>query len=427
MDNFFATIDKMAPLAERMRATVISEFIGQKHIVSEGSLLSRAIKSNNVGSCIFWGPPGTGKTTLANIISNATDSHFEKLNAVLSGVKDAKRVIDEAVTRFQMTGKRTYLLLDECHRWSKAQSDCVLQAIERGYILFIGSTTENPYAAMTPAIVSRCRVFEFHSLSESDIALGIDRVLSSPKGYKGLNIELQADAKEHFVYFCGGDLRNAYNALELAVSTTSPNDKGVIVITKDIAVACTQSKPMSLDKQRYYDMISAFIKSMRGSDCNAAMFWFTRLIEGGCDPLLLARRICLHASEDVGLADPMALVIATSALTSFQQIGLPEGRLMLSEALLYVCNAPKSNSVVVALDSATESARRNPQLSVPMHLADSNFPRATGVRAGKGYKYPHDYGGYVAQQYLPDEIKDEVYYKPSNNGREAILNKKGEK
>lgn len=416
MNTFFDKA-KMAPLAERMRPVVLSEFIGQKHIVSAGSLLHRAILSNGVGSCIFWGPPGCGKTTLANILANSTDCHFEKLNAVLSGVKDAKRIIEESVSRYEVSGKRTYLLLDECHRWSKAQSDCVLQAIEKGYIIFIGSTTENPYASMTPAIVSRCRVFEFYSLNNDDVKEGVLKALTSPKGFKGVDIELTEEGLDQIVSISAGDLRNAYNALELAVNSTPPNEKGKIVITKEIAADSCQKKAMSIDSQNYYDMISAFIKSMRGSDPDAALFWFSRLVDAGCDPMLLARRIVIHAAEDVGLADPTALNIAVSAMKAYQNIGLPEGRIPLAEAILYISRAKKSNSTVVALGKASELARNNPKARVPFHLMDSNLPRETANRAGNDYKYPHDYGGYIDQQYLPDELKDVKIYIPNKNDK----------
>ncbi|MDD3831573.1 MAG: replication-associated recombination protein A [Clostridia bacterium] len=408
---------KMAPLADRMRPVVLNEFIGQEHILSKGSLLYRAIQSNGVGSCIFWGPPGVGKTTLANVMANSTDSHFEKLNAVLSGVKDAKMIIEQAIERFERTGKRTYLLLDECHRWNKAQSDCVLQAIEKGYIIFIGSTTENPYVAMTPAIVSRCRVFEFKPLSVDNVRTGILRAINSPKGLAPYNVSIDDDAVDVFVDIASGDIRSGYNALEFATLTTPPQQDGVIHITKQIALDSSQRKALSVDKNTYYDMISAFIKSMRGSDANAASFWFMRLLNAGVDPLLLARRIVIHASEDVGLADSNALVVATSALTAFTHLGLPEGRIPLMHAILYICNAPKSNSVVDTIAGAEEDALNNPKAKVPDYLCSSSYPHSNGVKLGSGYKYPHEYeGGWVQQQYLPDELKDKVYYNPKHIG-----------
>lgn len=406
------------PLAERMRPKVLSEFIGQSHIIYDNSLLCRAIKADKLGSCIFWGAPGTGKTSLANVIANTTGSHFEKLNAVSSGVADAKKIIDEATRRFNAYGQKTYLLLDECHRWNKAQSDCMLPAIEKGIITFIGSTTENPYVAMTRAIVSRCRVFEFLPLTKADIMRGLEDALRRDVVLSKQKISVDKDALDYIADVCSGDLRNAYNALELAVLTTDMSSDGTVHVDKLTASQSMQKRALSVDTGMYYDMISAFIKSMRGSDPNAAMFWFERLLEAGTDPLLLARRIVIHASEDVGLADPMALVVATSALTAFQNIGLPEGRIPLTEAILYICNCPKSNSVVCALDSATESAMKHPSARVPSYLMDKNYSRGTEEIDDIPYKYPHNYGGWVEQQYLPDEVKDEVYFTPSGIGQD---------
>jgi len=407
------------PLAERMRPRVLSEFIGQSHLIYDGSLLCRAIKADKLGSCIFWGAPGTGKTSLANVIANTTGSKFEKLNAVSSGVADAKKIIDEATRRFNAYGQKTYLLLDECHRWNKAQSDCVLPAIERGVITFIGSTTENPYVSMTRAIVSRCRVFEFLPLTKADIIKGLTTALTRDTVLSRNKITLDADALDYIAETAAGDLRNAYNALELAALTTDMDADGSIHITKLVASQSMQKKALSVDTGTYYDMISAFIKSMRGSDPNAAMFWFERLIEAGTDPLLLARRIVIHAAEDVGLADPMALPVATAALTAFQNLGLPEGRIPLSEAILYICNCPKSNSVVETLDAATASAKEHPSARVPVYLMDKNFPRDSENADEPPYKYPHNYGGWVEQQYLPDEVKNDVYYTPSGNGQDT--------
>lgn len=404
------------PLAERMRPRVLSQFIGQKHLIFDGSLLCRAIKADKLGSCIFWGVPGSGKTSLANIIANTTGSHFEKLNAVSSGVADAKKIIDDATKRFNAYGQKTYLLLDECHRWNKAQSDCMLPAIEKGYITFIGSTTENPYVSMTRAIVSRCRVFEFLPLTKADIIDGLRQAITRDVVLSKLAITVDDDAYDYIAETASGDMRNAYNALELAVLTTDVGSDGTVRITRTVASQSMQKKALSVDTGTYYDMISAFIKSMRGSDANAAMFWFERLIEAGTDPLLLARRIVIHAAEDVGLADPMALPVATAALTAFQNIGLPEGRIPLSEAILYICNCPKSNSVVTALEAATEAARNNPSARVPSYLMDDNHPRTTEEIDAPAYKYPHNYGGWVAQQYLPDEVKNDVYFTPSGNG-----------
>lgn len=402
-----------------MRPKVLSEFIGQSHLIHDGSLLCRAIKADKLGSCIFWGAPGTGKTSLANIVAFTTGSHFEKLNAVSSGVADAKRIIDDATKRFNAYGQKTYLLLDECHRWNKAQSDSVLPAIEKGIITFIGSTTENPYVSMTRAIVSRCRVFEFLPLTVEDILKGLRQALEKDVLFCKMKIHADEDALQYIAETAAGDLRNAYNALELAVITTDVQSDGTIHVDKLAATQSMQKKALSVDTGMYYDMISAFIKSMRGSDANAAMFWFERLLEAGTDPLLLARRIVIHAAEDVGLADPMALPVAVSALTAFQNIGLPEGRIPLSEAILYICNAPKSNSVVVALEGAEKCAKQHPQARVPAHLMDKNYARDTETEDETPYKYPHNYGGWVEQQYLPDEVADAQFYTPSGIGQDV--------
>ena len=394
--------ERAKPLAERMRASTLDDFVGQKHIVAEGSLLWRAIKADRVGSCIFWGPPGTGKTTLANIIANSTDSHFEKLNAVASGVADAKKIIDEAEKRLA-SGKKTYLLLDECHRWSKAQSDCVLGAVEQGIILFIGSTTENPYAALTPAIVSRCRVFEFSPLDEDDIKTALRRALTSPNGLQALGVEITDDALSHMAWASGGDLRTAYNALELAALTTEPKD-GKVFINKKTAEESIQKKALSVDETSYYDMISAFCKSLRGSDEEAALFWFARLVSAGCDPMLLARRLVVHSAEDVGLADSDALVISAGAMRALEKIGMPEARIPLAEAIMYVCRAKKSNEVVIAVDKAFDDAKKYADAPVPNHLKYKAYRRSTDQQDAE-YLYPHDYGGYVEQQYLPDVLE----------------------
>ncbi len=416
---FESTKTSNIPLAARMRPETLGQFVGQSHLIYDGSLLSRAIKSDRLGSCIFWGAPGTGKTSLANIIANSTGSHFVKLNAVSSGVSDAKKVIDDATRSFNAFGQRTYLLLDECHRWSKSQSDCILPAVESGVITFIGSTTENPFVSMTRAIVSRCRIFEFNSLAAAEIAGALDRAIDSDVVLSKLNIQLDNDARQYIAETASGDLRNAYNALELAVLTTNVNSDGIIVIDKLTASQSMQKKIHSVDSQLYYDMLSAFIKSMRGSSCDGAMFWFNRLIQTGCDPMLLARRIVVHASEDVGLADPQALVIAVSAMTALQNIGLPEARIPLAQAILYICNAPKSNSVVSALYSADSEAEAHPTERVPSHLCDRNYPRESDSTNTVPYKYPHDYGGYVEQQYLPDGVEGSQYYYPTGNGQDT--------
>ena len=411
-----------APLAERMRARNLTEYLGQEHLVSETGLLRRAIKLDRLGSCIFWGPPGSGKTTLANVIANNTDGNFVKLNAVSSGVADVKKVVEEAISNAKLYGKKTYLLLDECHRFSKTQSDSLLPSIEKGDIIFIGSTTENPYASMTPAIVSRCRVFELKRLSEENIKNALIKALTDKeRGLGNYDVIMDEDALLHIVRTSAGDLRIAYNALELAVLTTVPNADGRIHVTLKDAEESIQQKSLSFDEQLYYDMLSAFCKSLRGSDANAALYYMQRLIQGGCDPLLIARRLVVHSAEDVGMADPNALVVATSALTAFEKIGLPEGLIPLSEAIIYVCEAEKSNSVVEAMYSAKEDAISVKDDQVPAHLKNYEYASKEEKENKAGYKYPHDYGGYVDQQYLPDRLKDRVYYKPKNNGYENTV------
>lgn len=421
MDNLFDFMDnskRLAPLAERMRPTSLDDFVGQGHIAGKGKLLRRAIAADSLGSCIFYGPPGCGKTTLANIIANTTKSAFVKLNAVSSGVTEAKKVIEEAKERLQMYGKKTYLLLDECHRWNKAQSDSVLAGIEEGYIVFIGSTTENPFISMTRAIVSRCRIFEFKKLSSQDIESALrTAILDKERGLGNYDIDITDEALRHIVWASDGDLRTAYNALELAVVTTTPNSAGKIFIDKSISEESIQKKALSIDESMYYDMLSAFCKSLRGSDADAAVYWAIRLIESGCDPMLIARRLIAHSAEDVGMADPMAQVMAVSAMFAVQNLGMPEGRLPLVNSIIYVCEASKSPSVVNALDKAVELVNKSKDDVVPIYLRDANYK----LEKVEGYKYPHSYGGWVEQQYLPDSLKDEKLYIPSANGREANL------
>lgn len=419
-------VEKMAPLAERMRPRTLDEFLGQGRIVGEGSLLRRAISADKLGSCIFYGPPGTGKTTLANIIAENTNANFVKLNAVTSGVADAKKVIDEARDLLRMYGKRTYLLLDECHRWNKAQSDSVLQAIEQGYIIFIGSTTENPYVSMTRAIVSRCRIFNFSRLTEQDILKGLERaVKDKERGLGNMNLVVSDEALHHIAWASGGDMRTALNALELAALTTHAGEDGVIKVGKEEAEQSIQQRALSMTEDMYYDMISAFIKSMRGSDSNAALYWAERLIEAGCDPMLIGRRIMIHACEDVGMADPNAIVVATSCVQAFERIGLPEGRIPLAEGIIYVSEAPKSNKVVEALGGADNAVKTIKHETVPLYLRDPNYKG--NEEKVSGYKYPHDYGGWVKQQYLPDEIKDAKFYEPTENGFEKVIKERQDK
>lgn len=422
-DLFSSRRDAAAPLADRMRPRTLDEFIGQQHIVGQGRLLRRAIEMDRLQSSIFFGPPGTGKTTLASIIANATGAAFEKLNAVTAGVKDVREIITQAEDRLSLYGKPTYLLLDECHRWNKAQSDSILPALEKGTLRFIGSTTENPMISMTGAIVSRCRIFQFYPLSTADIEQAVQNALADKeRGLGKLNIALAPEALEHICRMANGDCRAALNALELAALTTQPDEAGAIKITLEIAVESMQQKIIALDEQLYYDMLSAFCKSLRGSDADAALAWFSRLIYAGMDPRIIARRLIAHASEDVGMANPQAMVQAVSAATALEHIGMPEARLPLTQAILYICESPKSNSVVMAVDAAMADAKTTFDEPVPIHLRDTSYSGAKIIGAGTGYKYPHDFPGhYVEQDYLPPSLKNKRYYQPSDQGSEAAI------
>ena len=422
--DFNGNAEAAKPLAERMRANNLNDFIGQRHIVAEGSLLRRAIALDRLVSCIFYGPPGTGKTTLANIIAQTTHGEFIKLNAVQAGVADVKKAVQEAENNLKMYGRRTYLMLDECHRFSKTQSDSLLPAIEQGTIIFIGSTTENPYASMTPAIVSRCRVFEFRRLSTQDIKGAIKKALADKRrGLGAYSAVVDEDAIDHIALTAGGDLRSAYNAIELAVLTTPAGQDGVIHVTLSDAEQSIQKKALSYNEDDYYDYLSAFCKSLRGSDSNAALYYAMRLISGGCDPMLVARRLVIHSAEDVGMADPHALQVAASAMYVLEKTGAPEGLIPLSEAIVYVCEAPKSDSVKSAMFAAKADAEQvRDDDGVPAYLRDHSYDSREGKKQAALYKYPHDYaGGYVEQQYLPDALKDRIYYTPKGIGYEKTV------
>ena len=390
-----------APLADRMRPRTLDEFYGQEHIVGPGRLLRRAIEADRLTSSIFWGPPGCGKTTLAGIIARQTNAAFIKLNAVTSGVADVREELKKAADRRAMYGQPTYLLLDECHRWSKAQSDSILPAMESGLIRFIGSTTENPMISMTPAIVSRCRVFAFQPLTQADVENALRRALSdTERGLGTMNVDADGDALRHIARVANGDVRTALNALELAALTT-PTVDGRIHVTLSIAEDSIQKPQIRCDDTQFYDMLSAFCKSMRGSDSDAALLWFSRLLYVGADPRLLARRIIAHASEDVGLANPAALLQAVAAGQALEMVGMPEARLALTQAVLAVCVSPKSNSVAMAMSAAQRDAEQGGFSPVPAHLRDSHYAGndRLGVTTGTEYRYPHDYPGHwVAEQ-----------------------------
>lgn len=405
-----------------MRPRSFDDFVGQEHIVGKNTLLYRAIKYGTLGSCIFYGPPGTGKSTLGNIIANTLKANYVKINAVTSGVADAKAIIERARTDKAMFNTDTFLILDECHRWNKAQSDCVLEAIEDGSIFFIGTTTENPYTSMTRAIVSRCRVFEFKPLTSNDIKKAMKRALSdSENGLGNMPVDCTDEALDYLAFACGGDLRNSLNSLELAVMTSPIGKDKKIHIDIEVAKQSTDRKALSMDENMYYDFLSAFCKSLRGCDVEGALYYSQRLIKAGLDPMIIARRLVAHSSEDVGMADSNALLLSTSAMYALEKMGQPEGLIPLTHAIIYVCEAEKSNSVIKALHMAEEDALNYTDNKVPNHL--KNHPSTNADGHGR-YKYPHDFGGYTKQQYMPDTLKDRVYYQPSQNGREKNIVRK---
>ena len=422
MTDLFS-MEESAPLADRMRPRDLSEFIGQEHLVGPGRLLRRAIEADRLTSSIFFGPPGCGKTTLASIIAGATKAAFVQLNAVTSGVSDVRDVIKSAQERRTLYGQPTYLLLDECHRWSKAQSDSILPAIERGTIRFIGSTTENPMIAMTPAIVSRCRVFQFQPLNEGHVITAMKRALADKeRGYGSLKVQMDEDALRHIARIAGGDTRAALGAVELAVLTTPAGEDGVIHVDLAVAEESIQKPMLRCDESLYYDMLSAFCKSLRGSDSDAALAWFARLIYAGVDPRIICRRVIAHASEDVGQANPMVMLQAQAAAADLEFVGMPEARLPIAQAIIALCESPKSNSVCAAVDAAMADAEKGGYGPVPVHLRDTHYAGHDRIGSGDGYKYPHDFPGHwVRQEYMPPEVKGKKYYKPTEMGHEATI------
>lgn len=422
MDLFEKNAARRAPLADRMRPRNLDEFIGQEHIVGRGRLLRRAIETDSLTSSIFFGPPGCGKTTLAYVIAHQTGARFEKLNAVSSGVKEVRAVIDEAEKNLAMYGVSTYLLLDECHRWNKTQSDSILPALEKGILRFIGSTTENPMVSMTAAVVSRCRLFQFYPLAVGDVKKAMRAAIEDKeRGLGNYRVDFDEDAFEHIARTSNGDARCALNAVELAVLTTPPGD-GVIHIDAAVAGESVQKKVINVDDQQFYDMLSAFCKSLRGGDSDAAVAWFARLVYAGVDPRVICRRLIAHASEDIGLANPQAMLQAVAAAEALELIGMPEARLPITQAIIFLCESPKSNSVVKAVVSAFADAESIPDQPVPVHLRDTSFAGADKLGHGKGYKYPHDYPGHVvAQEYMPPSVKGRVYYEPGELGSEAKI------
>lgn len=421
--QYESSIKKKGPLAERMRPKSLSDFVGQEHIVGEGKILNRAIEADKLTSAIFYGPPGTGKTTLARIIAENTYNNFTTLNAVTSGIKDIKEKISYAVDELSLYNKRTILFIDEIHRFNKAQQDALLPYVENGTIILIGATTENPYFEVNQALISRSLVFEFRKLTSEDIKKALKKALNDKeKGYGNKNVVIDEDALNHIVENSNGDVRKALSALELGVETTKEKD-GEIIFDINVAVECIQRKKIEYDKNgdSHYDTISAFIKSMRGSDPDAAVFWLAKMIKAGEDPKFIARRIIICASEDVGNADPRALEVAVNAFKAVEIIGFPEGRITLAQAVIYVACAPKSNSSYVAIDRAMDAVEKH-SLEVPVHLKDSHYKGAEKLGRGVSYKYPHDYEKfYVDQSYLPETLKNARFYEPKESGYEGKI------
>ncbi|MGA9172777.1 MAG: AAA family ATPase [Thermoactinomyces sp.] len=416
---------KNEPLAARMRPRTLREMVGQSHIIGPGKLLRRMIEADQLSSIIFYGPPGTGKTTLAHIIANHTKGYFEKLNAVTAGVADLRRVVQEAKERLNLHGQRTVLFIDEIHRFNKSQQDALLPYVENGTIILIGATTENPSFEVNAALLSRSRLFMLKPLEPQELReILLAALTDRERGLGDYHVKIEEDALQHLIQAAGGDSRNALNALELAVLTTPPNDEGIRHITINVAEESIQRKVIRYDKSgdNHYDTISAFIKSMRGSDPDAALYYLAKMLQAGEDPRFIARRIFIHAAEDVGMADPRALLIASAAAHAVDFIGLPEAQIPLAEAVIYIATAPKSNSVVKGIGEANAAVKKEKSGEVPSHLRDAHFSGAKAQGRGTGYKYPHNYPrGFVAQQYLPDEHVGKTFYHPSAYGYEQKL------
>ncbi len=416
--------EKEAPLASRMRPTTLEEVVGQQHIIGRDKLLYRAIKVDKLGSIIFYGPPGTGKTTLAKVIANTTSSEFKQINATIAGKKDMEEVVKEAKDRLGMYQKKTILFIDEIHRFNKGQQDYLLPYVEDGTITLIGATTENPYFEVNGALLSRSSVFELKALEKEDIKILLKRaVYDKEKGMGSFQAEIDEEALEFLADIAGGDARSALNAIELGILTTERSADGQIHITPEVAEECIQKRAVRYDKggDNHYDTISAFIKSMRGSDPDAAVYYLAKMLYAGEDIKFIARRIMICAAEDVGNADPMALTVAVSAAQAVERIGMPESQIILSQAVLYVASAPKSNSAVNAIFAANESVRQV-KTTVPVHLQDAHYKGSAKLGHGIGYQYAHDYPDhYVHQQYLPDEIKNARFYEPGELGKEKEI------
>lgn len=419
------SLEKDAPLAARMRPKHIDEVVGQDHILAKDKLLYRAVKADKLGSLILYGPPGTGKTTLARVIANTTKSYFTQLNATIAGKKDIQNVVQEAKDNLGLAMKKTILFIDEIHRFNKAQQDALLPYVEDGTVTLIGATTENPYFEVNRALVSRSRIFQLRPLSEEAILTLINRAIEEDKQLSGIGLTVDEDAKRFWADVAGGDARAALNALELGALTTD-SISGKVHITLHVAEECIQKRAIGYDKDgdNHYDTISAFIKSMRGSDPDAAVYYLARMLYAGEDPKFIARRVVICAAEDVGNADPRALTVAMSAAEAVNFIGMPESQIILSQAVAYVACAPKSNAAMSAIFSAMEDVKGQSIQTIPPYLKDAHYQSAGKLGNGIGYKYAHDYKNhYVEQQYLPDELRGKTYYKPANQGYEKHINK----
>lgn len=423
MDNLFSEIEEkaisdVAPMAVRMRPRTLDELIGQEEAVGPGSWLHSAITTDQLSSIILFGPAGTGKTSLAHIIAETSKAEFVEVSAIGGTVSDLRREIDAAEKRLTMNGRRTILFVDEIHRFNRAQQDTLLHAVEDRVVVLIGATTENPFFEVNSALISRSRIIELHSLTDDDIRRVLDQAIADERGLAG-KYQINEDAKDAIVTLAGGDARSAITTLELASELTKPAKKGKAAITKNAVTKATPHRTLPYDKNKdmHYDIISAFIKSMRGSDPDAALYWLARMIEGGEDPKFIARRIFIFAAEDVGNADPQALLIAEAAFKSAEVIGYPECRIVLAQATTYMALAPKSNASYVGLDAATAKVRNGPIREVPSHLRDRHRPGADDYGE---YKYPHNYpGGWVDQQYLPDGLERGQFFTPGERGWEA--------
>ena len=429
MDLFETTrreiLRRQAPLANRVRPTTLDEVVGQEHIIGEDKLLYRSIKADRISSLIFYGPPGTGKTTLAQVIANTTKADFRELNATTSGKKDMEEAVQRAIDRLGMEGRRTILFIDEIHRFNKGQQDFLLPYVENGTIILIGATTENPYFEVNRALISRSTIFELKPLTKEDVEKVLRNALANKeKGLGNEPIAMDDDAIEFLADACNGDARSALNALEIAFLTTKTSEDGLIHINVDVAASCIQRRVLGYDKDgdNHYDTVSAFIKSMRGSDPDAAVYYLARMLYAGEDVKFIARRIMICASEDVGNADPQALVVAVSAAQAVERIGMPESQIILAQAAAYVACAPKSNASVKAIGDAMAVVGENRPGSIPPYLRDAHYSGAKDLGRGLTYKYPHDYpGNYVEQQYLPNELVGKVFYSPSDNGYEKTI------